>query len=53
MGWKLNEKDYLFYGDPGEDVETSAPAKQRRDKKKLGELTKVKSVVIEQKEAHK
>ena len=54
VGWKLQEKENIFYGDPGDDDKTvSAPNKPKRDRKKLGELTKVKSVIIEQREAHK
>ena len=53
VGWKLQEKDNIFYGDPGEEEKVGGPRKVKRDKKKLGELTKVKSIVIEQKEAHK
>ena len=54
VGWKLQEKDNIFYGDPGDEEKVGAgPIKINKDKKKLGELTKVKSFVIEQKEAHK
>ena len=53
VGWKLQEKDNIFYGDPGDEEKVGAGhITVKRDKKKLGELTKVKSFVTEKKEAH-